>query len=434
MKSKRDLIEQLLIKKADGKVWDAWVSIRNVIEEVTGNLYMFESIPFNGITGSTKEEDRPIVEKYYDYLEKDIIQKYKLLPLESTICSFKFLGKGKEYKFAKVYFGDDLAIFLNSSFTLSDIYSNVNLGSVFYTSSSFDKASEIYTDHSKFIDKLENESIIESDDLFVKLLVSGRDCLEWRYLNIPKKTDIDLINYSKEFNEIVPEKMDEFIKSDTGGLVIFRGDPGTGKSSYCKHLITKYKDTANFLIVPQDIILSKPESFRLFLIDSLPSITKYDPNDVVDPCDCFGRDERVFRNLEEGDVVDRNNLKTVIIIEDCEKLLIDRDSLQGNSTSIILSDILNYSDGIVGDLVQCKFIFTFNTNLSKIDKAILRKGRMKLNYEFKKLQGEDLQNVMDKLGKTVTEKQLKEGMSLAEIYNSEDEDYLTTGKKERIGF
>ena len=227
--------------------------------------------------------------------------------------------------------------------------------------------------------------------------------------------------------------MDEFIKSDTGGLVIFRGDPGTGKSSYCKHLITKYKDTANFLIVPQDIILSKPESFRLFLIDSLPSITRYDPNDV-DPCDCFSRDERVFRDLEEGNVVDRNNLKTVIIIEDCEKLLVDRDSLQGNSTSIILSDILNYSDGIVGDLVQCKFIFTFNTNLSKIDKAILRKGRMKLNYEFKKLQGEDLQNVMDKLGKTVTEKQLKEGMSLAEIYNSDDEDYLTTGKKERIGF
>ena len=61
MKSKRDLIEQLLIKKTDGnKVWDAWVNIRSVIEEVTGNLYMFESIPFNGITGSTKEEDKTI--------------------------------------------------------------------------------------------------------------------------------------------------------------------------------------------------------------------------------------------------------------------------------------------------------------------------------------------------------------------------------------
>jgi hypothetical protein len=59
---------------------------------------------------------------------------------------------------------------------------------------------------------------------------------------------------------------------------------------------------------------------------------------------------------------------------------------------------------------------------------------MKLNYEFKKLQGEDLQAIMDKLEKTVTEKQLREGMTLAEIYNEEDDDYITTSKKEKIGF
>jgi hypothetical protein len=431
MKSKRDLIEKILIKRdIESKDWSAWTTVRGVIEEITGNLYSFDSVPFCGIFNSFKEENRSIIEKYYDYIEKDIIQKYDLQPLESTYNSFRYLGKGKEFKFAKLYFGEDLVILLNNSSILDKTHSFIYFTTIFHTSTSIEIAKEIYNKYSEFITKLENDVITESNDLFVKLLISERNGLEWRYLTIPKKTDIDLINYSKEFNKIVPEKMDEFIKSDSGGLVIFRGEPGTGKSSYCKHLITKYKDTANFLIVPQDIILSNPESFRLFLIDSLPCVTKYDPSDL---------DPNYFDDSECGvsdnnSQINRYNMKTVIIIEDCEKLLVDRDSLQGNNTSIILSDILNYSDGIIGDLVQCKFIFTFNTNLSKIDKAILRKGRMKLNYEFKKLQGEDLQAIMDKLEKTVTEKQLREGMTLAEIYNEEDDDYITTSKKEKIGF
>jgi hypothetical protein len=123
----------------------------------------------------------------------------------------------------------------------------------------------------------------------------------------------------------------------------------------------------------------------------------------------------------------------VFIIEDCEKLLVDRDSLSGNNTSIILSDILNYSDGIVGDLVQSKFIFTFNTNLSKIDKALLRKGRMKLNYEFTTLKGDDLKNLMEKKNLPYTEENLKKGLSLAEIYNLEEKDYQREEKR-KIGF
>ena len=33
-------------------------------------------------------------------------------------------------------------------------------------------------------------------------------------------------------------------------------------------------------------------------------------------------------------------------------------------------------------IIKCKFICTFNTNIENVDKALLRKGRMKLKYEF----------------------------------------------------
>lgn len=426
MKSKKSLIEKGLIQRdIETKYWDNHFSVRSVLEEVSGELYSFTGLPFTGILNSGKATDRPELEKYYEYLENDIIKKYNLSPIESTIGNFKVQGIGKQFEFARIYLGDNMAILLSTGCQLEERYTNYWVSNIFYTAKSYNTAKEMYNNYCKFIDKLENDNISQSEDLFVKLLISSRNGLEWRYLNIPKKTDIDLINYSKEFNEIVPERIDNFIKSDEGGLVIFRGDPGTGKSSYCKHLITKYKDVANFMIVPQDVILKNPEAFRLFLIDSLPCVSH--PEEP-----CLYDEGLVCKDDCEG--INRSEMKTIIIIEDCEKLLIDRDSLQGNSTSIILSDILNYSDGIVGDLVQCKFIFTFNTNLSKIDKALLRKGRMKLNYEFKKLYGEDLKVVMDKLEKSVTEKELQEGMTLAEIYNSEDDDYLTKGKKDKIGF
>ena len=57
---------------------------------------------------------------------------------------------------------------------------------------------------------------------------------------------------------------------------------------------------------------------------------------------------------------------------------------------------------------------------------------MKLNYEFKKLQGEDLKKLSEKKGLNISEDKIKSGMTLAEIYNLEEENYLQEGRK--IGF
>ena len=46
--------------------------------------------------------------------------------------------------------------------------------------------------------------------------------------------------------------------------------------------------------------------------------------------------------------------------------------------------------------------------------------------------GEDLDNLLKKLGKTVSEDTKKSGMSLADIYNLEEESYIKN--KRRIGF
>lgn len=353
----------------------------------------------------TVEVLRSCPEKYVEFL-KGIIEDYKFQPLDAEVEVYTISDEENSLgSFASTYISCENKLALNFEYDgrLGSFY-NFYLDNIYFTEESSEKAQEIAKRVNKFFKEYRDDVLDNDEEMHIKLLYNSEGRVNWRYLNIPPRDKFNIEdNYSKEFNNFVPNKMDEFIKEDSGGIVIFRGAPGTGKSSYCKHLIMKYNNEADFLIVSQDTILSNPEGFRTFLISG--------------GADYVGQDKPK---------------KQIFIIEDCEKLLVERDSLSGNNTSIILSDILNYSDGIVGDLVQSKFIFTFNTSLSKVDKALLRKGRMKLNYEFKKLMGEDLDNLLNKLGKEVSEETKKSGMSLADIYNLEEENYIKDERK--IGF
>lgn len=398
-----DQVRNLLVKKCtEDKSWSD--SLDYVLSETTGELFKMISI---GNFPTTEV----LMKAPGDYIEfiKGLISKYKLKPI-GVKFPYEYV-KNKESKetvlvtdLYDLYLSEDncFGVSISADGPFPNPYS-LGFDDIFYCNQSIDIVTEFMIENKNFYQEF-REKIEEESEMHIKLLYTSDGRINWRYLDIPPRDSFELSdNYSKEFNEVVPKKMDEFLYGKSGGIAIFRGEPGTGKSSYCKYLISKYQKDIDFVIVSQDIILQNPEAFRTFLI-SQSSVDNY----------CGKVKRQVF------------------IIEDCEKLLIDRDSLTGNSTSIILSDILNYSDGIVGDLVQSKFIFTFNTNLSKIDKALLRKGRMKLNYEFKRLQGEDLRELAKKKGLEIPEDKIKSGLTLAEIYNMEEENYLS--EKRKIGF
>ena len=62
-----------------------------------------------------------------------------------------------------------------------------------------------------------------------------------------------------------------------------------------------------------------------------------------------------------------------------------------------------------------QIIATFNCDLTKIDSALLRKGRLIANYEFNKLDLESSKLLSDQLGFGI--EGVTEAMTLAEIYN-----------------
>ena len=62
-----------------------------------------------------------------------------------------------------------------------------------------------------------------------------------------------------------------------------------------------------------------------------------------------------------------------------------------------------------------QIIATFNCDLTAVDSALLRKGRLIANYEFDKLDIESSKLLSDKLGYGT--EAITEPMTLAEIYN-----------------
>ena len=189
--------------------------------------------------------------------------------------------------------------------------------------------------------------------------------------------DCDIKN---NYNDDLPyDKINELLKSEKEELILLHGEPGTGKTSIIKKIINDNKDV----------------DFIYFDFNLLTSFS----------------DGKIFDFLME-------HKKNVLIIEDCEKLFTDRNN--GNQ---YLNSMLNLTDGIIGEAFAIKFICTFNCQINKIDKAIMRKGRLSLIYEFKKLSLEKTK----KLCPTATEPK-----TLAEIYNTDDNGNKT--RENKIGF
>lgn len=202
--------------------------------------------------------------------------------------------------------------------------------------------------------------------------------------------ELNVKDIEGNYNDDLPlEKINNIIQNEESSIILFNGVPGGGKSSFIRYIIDKNKKDKKFLYLDSSVFhYITDSSFIQFLMR--------------------------FKN-------------SIIILEDCEQLLKSREDSGRNE---LISTILNISDGLLGDSLNLKFICTFNTDLTNIDKAITRKGRLKLKYEFKPLCREKVAKIFEKQG--INPKLAKE-MTLAEAYNFE-EDNGANDKRKKVGF
>lgn len=198
------------------------------------------------------------------------------------------------------------------------------------------------------------------------------------------KLDLYYNDDLKNVEEMVNAYMQEKYKT---GIYIFYGPPGTGKTTYIRHLIANTE--RRVIYIPQFLTqsLGEPEFISLMM----------------------------------------DNPGAILVMEDSEKCLVSRDT---DSHSFV-ANLLNLTDGLLGDCMRMQVICTFNTDLENIDKALLRKGRLLAKYDFNKLEANKCNNLFKVLE---LENSTTEPMSLAEIFNIKTENDFAKNRKTTIGF
>lgn len=178
------------------------------------------------------------------------------------------------------------------------------------------------------------------------------------------------------------------LKVNESGLMLFHGEPGTGKSTYLRYLVSQLDKEIIFLSPGLAGNLDNPHFAKLLL--------------------------------------DHQN--AIIIVEDAEELLVARENEKNSGISMLL----NLTDGLLGSCLNIQFICTFNIALGKIDKALLRKGRLKVLYEFTALTLEKTKELVNDLNKKID---VKEAMTIADIYGlKEERDFKYERQLRPVGF
>lgn len=221
----------------------------------------------------------------------------------------------------------------------------------------------------------------------IALLINSPRGIQTKSLQITKPKLRIEDNYNEDFKEVHHNIFKRLSKKNDKGIVLLHGKPGTGKTSYIRYLIASLK---------KEVIFLPPDMTAAITDPSLISILIENPN-------------------------------SVFVIEDAENIVVDREK-DGRSP---VSALLNISDGLLADCLNVQIICSFNTDISKIDRALMRKGRLIAKYEFKELAIEKAQELSDKLGFDTI---ITQPMTLTAIYNQKDINYQQSTKVHPIGF
>lgn len=215
------------------------------------------------------------------------------------------------------------------------------------------------------------------------------------------KTDEELLTHYSDDILKYREELFTHIQHAQSGIHILLGDPGVGKTSFLRYTVGHFstRQGTKFYFVPP---------------------AYYGELGSTGLLDFFRHEREEFSEDEEFD-----ESQLILILEDSEALLRPRNT----TNAFTVSELLNVSDGLLGEGIELQFLCTINCPLRELDEAIIRPGRLLSSHQFLPLPFTKAYNLAKLLNRELVGER-RGGYTLAEIYHSK----VQVNNQVKVGF
>lgn len=207
-------------------------------------------------------------------------------------------------------------------------------------------------------------------------------------------------NYAKTTKEGLNHLMVDFKPTAGGKLVLWHGQPGTGKTYALRALCQAWKPwcSSEYILDPETLLGASPG---------------YLANMIMDSAESLDEDEAISDDDDDEPKTKKPRWK-LFIMEDTGELLTENARERAGQG---LSRLLNVVDGFIGQGLRVLVLITTNEEFESLHPAVSREGRCAASIKFDSLNMEEANLFLKQNGYNGSLIDKHDSKTLAELYS-----------------